>query len=150
MGDVKYYWKCTKSILDFTNFCYLFLSQWNVLSFWSMWMTFNHLKTNSTKFVHYRLKIRNIIEFFLTFSRWCNMPFSMSYIVFSKERSVYKVSFDYCKQLMSYSWFNNLTINKQIWWRHKFDLFCQSFANISRTVNQFLMPFTLLWTWVSL
>ena len=27
-------------------------------------MTFNHLRTNSTKLAHYRLKIRNVIEFF--------------------------------------------------------------------------------------
>ena len=26
-------------------------------------MTFNYLKTNSTKFAHYRLKIRKVIEF---------------------------------------------------------------------------------------
>ena len=30
----------------------------------SMWMTCNHLKTNSTKFAHYLLKTRKVIEFF--------------------------------------------------------------------------------------
>ena len=39
--------------------------------------------------------------------------FSMCSIVFSKTLSVYKVLFDYCKQLMSYSCFNNLSINKK-------------------------------------
>ena len=29
-----------------------------------MWMTINHLITNSTKLAHYRLKIRKVIEFF--------------------------------------------------------------------------------------
>ena len=29
-----------------------------------MWMTFNHLKTNSTKLAHYRLKLRKVIELF--------------------------------------------------------------------------------------
>ena len=32
--------------------------------FESMWMTFNHLKTNSTKFAYSRLNIRKVIEFF--------------------------------------------------------------------------------------
>ena len=32
--------------------------------FRSIWMTFNHLKTNSTKFAQCRLKIRKCIEFF--------------------------------------------------------------------------------------
>ena len=30
-----------------------------------MWMTFNHLEADSTKFTHYRLKIRKVIEFSL-------------------------------------------------------------------------------------
>ena len=29
-----------------------------------MWITFNHLKTNSTKLAPYKLKIRKVIEFF--------------------------------------------------------------------------------------
>ena len=29
-----------------------------------MWMTFNHLKSNFTKFAHNKLKIRKVIEFF--------------------------------------------------------------------------------------
>ena len=32
--------------------------------FSSLWMAFNHLRTNSTKFAHYRLKIRKVTEFF--------------------------------------------------------------------------------------
>ena len=32
--------------------------------FWSIPMTFNHLKTNSTKLAYYRLKIRKVTEFF--------------------------------------------------------------------------------------
>ena len=43
--------------------------------FWSMWMTFNHLKSNSTKFAHYKLKIGKSLLSFLTFSPWYNIPF---------------------------------------------------------------------------
>ena len=32
--------------------------------FWCMWMMLNHMKTNSTKLAHHRLKIRKVIEFF--------------------------------------------------------------------------------------
>ena len=51
-----------KSILDFTEFCYLPPSQLKVLNFEACGCTFNHLKTNSTKF--YRLKIPKDIEYF--------------------------------------------------------------------------------------
>ena len=36
-----------------------------------------YLKANSTKLAHYRLKIRNVIDFFVTFStHLCNIPFN--------------------------------------------------------------------------
>ena len=38
-----------------------------------MWMTFNHLKTISTKLARYRLKIRKVIEFF-------DIPFTTHYL----------------------------------------------------------------------
>ena len=43
---------------------YRFLLPIRSSQFWSMWMTFNHLKTNSIKFAHYRLKIRKVIELY--------------------------------------------------------------------------------------
>ena len=44
--------------------------------FWSMWMTFSHLITSSTKLAHYRHKIRKVIEFFyatFALSHDCNV-----------------------------------------------------------------------------
>ena len=44
-----------------------------------MWMTFNHLNTNSTKLAHYRLKIRKVIEFFY-FQSLMQHPLSVKFI----------------------------------------------------------------------
>ena len=67
-----------KSILDFTDFCYLPPFQSKVVNFFSMWMTFNHLKTNSTKLAHYRLKFERLLSF-LTFNPWCKIPLESLY-----------------------------------------------------------------------
>ena len=48
--------KMHKKIQDFTDFCYLPISI-ESSQFLSMQVTFNHLKTNCTKFAHYQLKI---------------------------------------------------------------------------------------------
>ena len=67
-GYLKYYWKCTKSIvLDFTDFCCLPPSQLKVLNFEAcVWMTFNRLKSNSTKLIPHTtdLKIEKLLSFF--------------------------------------------------------------------------------------
>ena len=72
----------------------------------------------------------------------------MCSIFFSKELSVYKVSFDYC---MSYSWLEKFSIyfNKWTWSRHKFYLFYQSFTKNLRTVSQFLCHLHFFECWYS-
>ena len=64
-GYVKYV-KYYKNTLDFTNFFHLPPSLLKILNFEARgWhLNFNFLKTNYTKFAHYRLKIRKFIEFF--------------------------------------------------------------------------------------
>ena len=53
-----------------TFFRFLLLTSVSVESsqFWSTWMTFNRLKTNSTKLLSW-------VFLFFTFSPWCNIPF---------------------------------------------------------------------------
>ena len=72
----------------------------------------------------------------------------MCSIFFSKELSVYKVSFDYC---VSYSWLKKFSIyfNKWTWSCHKFYLFYQSFTKNVRTVSQFLCHLHFFECWYS-
>ena len=55
-----------------TDFCNLPPSQLKILN-----LTLNHLKTNSTKLAHYRLKIQKVIEFFY-FQSLIQHPFNQA------------------------------------------------------------------------
>ena len=74
-GYVKVLLKMHKKYTPFDRFLLITLVSIESSQFWSVWIMFNHPKTNSTKFAHYRLKIRKVVEFF-TFSPCCNISFA--------------------------------------------------------------------------
>ena len=63
-GYVKVLLKMHKKYTAFHRFLLITIFSIESSQFSSVWITFNHLKTNSTKFAHCRLKIRKVIEFF--------------------------------------------------------------------------------------
>ena len=64
-GYVKVLLKMHKKYARFHRFSLITPVSIESSQFSSVWITFNHLKTNSAKFAYYRLKIRKVIEFFL-------------------------------------------------------------------------------------